>query len=120
MGDGRDDPSPRTEAPVQPNEQLADAEGDGGVGRDDDGFIPTSGIPAVIDLKLKQDRNLSGPSDFTPVSPRRPTMFLPRTLMVVPLIPAWTVREHWRVVRMLSTTTHRTLRPLSLDWRTRH
>lgn len=41
------------------------------------------------------------------------------TLMVVPLIPAWTVREHWRVVRMLSTTTQRTLRRLSLDWRTR-
>lgn len=41
------------------------------------------------------------------------------TLMVVPLMPAWTVREHWRVVRMLSTTTHRTVRPLSLDWRTR-
>lgn len=41
------------------------------------------------------------------------------TLMVAPLIPAWTLREHCRVVLMLSTTTQSTLRPLSLDWRTR-
>lgn len=39
--------------------------------------------------------------------------------MAAPLMPAWMLREHWRVVLMLSTTTHRTLRPLSRDWRTR-
>lgn len=49
-----------TEAPVQSNKQLADAEGDGGVRRDDDGLVSASGIPAVVDLKLQHKKE---PSD---------------------------------------------------------
>lgn len=48
-----------TKAPVQSNKQLADAEGDGGVSRDDDGLVSTSGISAVVDLKLQHNRKLS-------------------------------------------------------------
>lgn len=46
-----------TEAPVQPNKQLTDAEGDGGVSRDDDGLVSTFGISAVVDLKLQKTEN---------------------------------------------------------------
>lgn len=51
--------TPPTEAPVQPDKQLADAEGDGGVGWDDDGLVSTFGVPAVVDLKLQRNRELS-------------------------------------------------------------
>ena len=48
-----------TEPSVQSNEQLADAEGDGGVSRDDDGLVSTFWVSAVVDLKLQQNRKLS-------------------------------------------------------------
>lgn len=101
-----------TEAPVQPNEQLTDAEGDG-VSRDDDGLVSTFGVSAVVDLKL-----ISGETVKLRMSwlvPEVSQVVAAFTLMVVPLMPVWTVREHCRVVRMLSTTTQRTLRPLTLD-----
>lgn len=47
-----------TKASVQSNKQLADAEGDGGVSRDDDGLVPTFGISAVVDLKLRKNQQL--------------------------------------------------------------
>lgn len=47
-----------TEPSVQSNEELADAEGDGGVSWNDDGFVSTFGVSAVIDLKLQQSREL--------------------------------------------------------------
>lgn len=48
-----------TEAPVQSDKQLTDAEGDGGVSRDDDGLVSTFRVSAVVDLKLQQSRELS-------------------------------------------------------------
>lgn len=48
-----------TESPVQSNEQLTDAEGDGGVSRDDDGLVSTFWVSAVVNLKLQQNRKLS-------------------------------------------------------------
>lgn len=59
MKDGNNGGNPPTKAPVQSNKQLADAEGDGGVSRDDDGLVSTLGIPAVVDLKLQHNRKLS-------------------------------------------------------------
>lgn len=43
-----------TQTSIKTDEELADAEGDGGVSWDDDGFIPASRVSAVINLKLKQ------------------------------------------------------------------
>jgi len=43
-----------TEPAVQSHKQLADAEGDGGVSRDDDGLVSAFGVPAVVDLKLQE------------------------------------------------------------------
>lgn len=48
-----------TKSPVQPNKNLTDAEGDCGVSRDDDGLVSTFRVPAVVDLKLQQSRELS-------------------------------------------------------------
>lgn len=59
---GNDGGSLPTETPVQSNKQLADAEGDGGVSRDDDGLVSTFGVPAVVDLKLQRKRKLSDAS----------------------------------------------------------
>ena len=55
-GTGSDVCSRPTEASVESNEQLTDAEGDGGVSRDDDGFVSTFGVSAVVDLKLQHNR----------------------------------------------------------------
>lgn len=109
-----DSPSARpflTQTSIQGDEQLADAEGDGGVSRDHDGFVSPPRVSAVIDLKLQQNHP-RGSSTAESLQGRREMLV---TLMAAPLIPAWTLREHWRVVLMLSTTTHSTLRPLSLD-----
>lgn len=104
-----------TQTSVQTDEQLTDAEGDGGVSRDHDGFVSPPRVSAVIDLKLQQNHT-QGCSTAESVQGWGEMLL---TLMAAPLIPAWTLREHCRVVLMLSTTTHSTLRPLSLDWRTR-
>ena len=53
---------PPTKSPIQSYIQLADAKGDGGVSRNDDGFVSASGISAVIDLKLQQSGERSDSS----------------------------------------------------------
>lgn len=57
--DGVDNCSFPTKAAVQSDKQLTDAEGDGGVSRDDDGLVSTFGVSAIIDLKLQHQRKLS-------------------------------------------------------------
>ncbi len=57
-----------TKTPIQSNKQLTDAEGDGGVSRNDDGLVSTFRVSAIIDLKLQRERKLMRVVTFPQVS----------------------------------------------------
>lgn len=48
-----------TKTSIQSKKNLTNAEGDCGVSRDDNGFVTTFRVSAIINLKLQQSREVS-------------------------------------------------------------